>query len=235
MAYGRAARGFKAGGFNLTAPGGQETFGPETSWTYEAGLKTTWFDERLVLNTALFHIDWDDMQLSQFSPATGGYVSNAGESKSRGVEVEGAARVAPGLDLLGSFGYADTEFEEFVDQFGIDAEGHDLPFAPETTWSAGAQYRTSLGRALDFFVRGEYASVGSFFYDASNLAAESYALTSVRTGLESTHWRLEFWVNNAFDENYVPVAFQANPADPTFFVGESGAPRTFGVRYSLRF
>ena len=33
----------------------------------------------------------------------------------------------------------------------------------------------------------------------------------------------------SFDERYQPVAFQANPADPNYFVAESSAPRTFGV------
>jgi iron complex outermembrane receptor protein len=63
--YFSVARGFKAGGFNLTAPMGSESFGTETSWTYELGAKTQWFDDRLTANAAIFFVDWDDMQCGQ--------------------------------------------------------------------------------------------------------------------------------------------------------------------------
>lgn len=53
--------------------------------------------------------------------------------------------------------------------------------------------------------------------------------------MSGDHWRLEAWVRNAFDEEYVPVAFQPNPMDPKTFVGESGAPRTFGLTLSVEF
>ena len=46
-AYASASKGFKAGGFNLNAPSGQFSFEPETSWTYEVGVKRSWFEERL--------------------------------------------------------------------------------------------------------------------------------------------------------------------------------------------
>jgi iron complex outermembrane receptor protein len=233
--YVSAARGFKAGGFNLTAPVGQASFEPETSWTYEAGVKTTWLQDRLRASAAIFHIDWEDMQLSQFDPAAGGFVTNAGESRSRGVELEVVARPASALEIFGTCGFLDTEFERFTDQFGQDVSGRDLPFAPETTWSAGAQWSTDLHQDVRLFVRADYADVGEFSYDAGNLAQERYATAGLRAGLAGPNWRVEGWVRNAFDDEFVPVAFQPNPVDPTRFVGESGAPRTFGVSVKLEF
>lgn len=235
MVYGLVAKGFKAGGFNLTAPADAFTFGPETSWTYEVGFKSTWFDDRLLFNAAVFYIDWDDMQLSLFDPFAGGYVDNAGEATSKGFELELIARVAQGLELFATFGYTDAEFREYVDPFGADTRGNQLAFVPETTFSVGAQYTHDLGRGWNAFVRGEYVHVGSYFYDAGNREGERYGLANFRIGVGGPHVRIEAWIRNAFDEEYVLVAFQPNPADPNVFVGESGAPRTYGVSVSIDF
>jgi iron complex outermembrane receptor protein len=235
MTYASATRGFKAGGFNLDAPAGLIEFGPETSWAYELGAKSSWLEDTLSVNLALFYIDWEDMQLSQFDSMVGGFVTNAGESESKGVELEAAYRPIEQLEIFGSVGYTDTEFDEFVDPFGIDATGNDLPFAPETTWNIGAQWTSQIGQDMRFYARGEYVSVGSFAYDPGNVETESYELANFRAGIGGTNWRIEGWIRNAFDAEYVPIALQPSPVDRTVFVGENGAPRTYGITLSLRF
>jgi iron complex outermembrane receptor protein len=234
LAYATASKGYKAGGFNLNAPAGSFAFDTETSWAYELGVKKSFAEERVHVSAAAFYIDWEDQQLSLFDPAVGGYIANAGEATSQGVEIEADARVGAGWTVFGGFGLLDTEIEEFVDNFGQDTSGNDLPFAPETTWNAGAQYERDLpwgpeGDKASWFVRAEYVAVGDFAYDAGNLEQESYDLTNLRAGIQRGALALDVWVRNAFDEEYFPVAFQANPADPSFFLAESGAPRTFGV------
>jgi iron complex outermembrane receptor protein len=233
--YVLAARGFKAGGFNLTAPAGAVAFGPETSWTYEAGIKTAWLEDRLQIDAAVFHIDWKDMQLSQFDATTGGFVTNAGDATSQGVEVEATGKPCEELALFAGGGLLDTEFDRFVDQFGTDVSGRDLPFAPDATANTGAQWSHEVRRDLTLFARAEAFWVGRFFYDAGNRESERYELVNFRLGCAGRRWRLEGWIRNAFEENWVPVALQANPADPTFFVGESAAPRTFGVTLRVTF
>jgi len=222
--YVLAAKGFKAGGFNLAAPtAGEIIFGPEESWTYEWGVRKAWDEERHMVSAAAFYVDWDDRQLTRFDPSAGGYVVNAGGADSTGVEVEGRGRVAEGLDLFAGGGLLSTD---------VDATGNDLPFAPDSTWHLGAQYARELGGGR-VYVRGEYADTGDFFYDEGNLEKESFGLANFRIGYQAERWRLDVWVRNAFDEEYVPIAFQSNPLlNPTAFVGESGAPRTFGVTLS---
>jgi iron complex outermembrane receptor protein len=227
--YASAAKGFKAGGFNLNAPSGQFSFGPETSWTYELGVKKAWFEERVHAALALFFVDWEDMQLSLFDPSIGGYVDNAGASTSRGVELEADWEVDEHLTLFSGFGYTDTEIDEFVDQFGNDTSGNELPFAPETMWNLGAEYAGALARGMSWYVRGDYVNVGDFAYEPGNNETESYELANFRIGLRRDGWDASLWARNAFDEEYVPIAFQINPADPTQFVGENGAPATWGI------
>lgn len=233
--YFSVARGFKAGGFNLTAPTGSESFGTETSWAYELGVKSQWLDDRLSANAAVFYVDWDDMQLSQFDPMAGGFVSNAGKSSSQGIELELAGQICEHWSVFGTAGYLDTEFDSFIDQFGQDVSGRSLPFAPEFTFSAGSQYTQKLSDDAVGFARIDWFHVGEFFYDAGNLGAERYNLTNLRLGWTRKNVRIEGFCSNLFDEEYVAIAFQANPANPTQFVGANGAPRTYGVSFAVTF
>jgi iron complex outermembrane receptor protein len=232
-AYAYAAKGFKAGGFNLDAPPGRVSYSPETSWTYEVGVKARLLDGGLRLNAALFRIDWDDMQLSQFDAAVGGYVTNAGAATSRGFEFELGARPLEGLDAFATFGLTDSEFDSYVDPYGEDVSGNDLPFAPDLTASVGAQWTGDLGDGTSCRLRAEYGHVGRFSYDAGNREGDRFGLLNLRAGVGGEHWRIDVWVRNALDAEYVPVAFQPNPGDPTVFVGESGAPRTLGLTFRL--
>ena len=233
--YFSAARGFKAGGFNLTAPSGFESFGTETSWTYELGAKSQWLDDKLVANAAVFFIDWDDMQLSQFDPTAGGFVSNAGESTSHGVELELAGNVSEDLSLFGTAGYLETEFGNATDQNG-SVRGNNLPFAPKTTFGAGGQYSRRLQGGHDVFARIEWFHVGEFAYDASGAATERYNLTNLRLGWARNQVRVEGFVNNLLEEEYIGIAFDANPSPvASSYVGQNGAPRTFGLSMSVTF
>ena len=65
--------------------------------------------------------------------------------------------------------------------------------------------------------------------------SDQYNLTNLRAGLNYQNWRADLFVQNAFDEEYVAIAFQANPGDPTQFVGQNGAPRTFGLSVRVTF
>jgi iron complex outermembrane receptor protein len=233
MMYASAAQGFKAGGFNLAAPTGRIAFDPETSTTLELGAKKSWPTAGIDLAFALFWIDWSDMQLSLFDATVGGFVDNAGESTSQGFEIEALAEPVEGLQLSAAFGYVDTEFDEYVDPYGVDVSGNSLTFAPETTLALGAQYSWEVRRGLEPFVRVDWMDVGEFFYDPQNLESESYQLVDLRVGFRAEAVTLSVWAKNLFDEEYVPVAFQASPADPSVFVGESGAPQMVGV--TLRF
>ena len=233
--YLTVARGFKAGGFNLTAPAGQESFGNETSWTYELGAKSRWLDDRVQANAAVFFVDWDDMQLSQFDAAAGGFVSNAGESTSQGVELELSAEVSDELTVFGTAGYLETEFDRFTDQFGQDATGNSLPFAPDWTFGAGAHYERQISGEYAALLRVDYFHTGQFYYDAGNLGGDRYDLLNLRAGLDCGDVRFDLFLHNVLGEDYVPIAFQANPGDPTQFVGQNGAPRTVGVSLSVRF
>lgn len=236
LAYVEASKGYKAGGFNTLPIPGHSTFGEETSWTYETGLKTDWINHRVTANAALFHTDWNDLQLDVPAGAPGVfYIDNTGKASSQGGEIELGVQPLTGLSLFGGLGLLSTELDSGSTASGMDVSGNNLPFAPHLTWHAGTQYSQTFRNQFVGFIRMEGVGTARYYYDAVNGASQpSYALANFRAGIGSTHWRIETWVNNLFDKDYIPLAF-AYPLAQSGYVGESGAPRTVGVSLSLPF
>ena len=88
-----------------------------------------------------------------------------------------------------------------------------------------------------FYFRVQLSKYGDFQYDASNAAGQtSYQLINFRSGIRTKHWFAEGWADNAFNAHYVPIAIPyAQLGAPSGYVGESGAPATYGVRLGLNF
>jgi iron complex outermembrane receptor protein len=238
MAYATVAEGYRAGGFNSTFPTpAQIPFGPERSWSYEVGAKTSLLNNRLTLNADVFHIDWHHLQLETPIPGepSAFFISNAGDARSTGFETEGDLQVCSGLDLFAGVGFTHARFENAIQPNGKSASGNRLPQAPETTWNVGAQVTVPLPHELRTYARVEVIGVGPYSYDATNIEGQSaYVLTNFRVGVGGTWWRVEGYMNNAFNTNYVPIAFQF-PGSASGYVGESGDPMTAGVTLGLNF
>ena len=236
MIYASGSRGFKAGGFNPTAPPGASTYDEEHTWNAEGGLKTTWANGRVRANAALFYIDWTDLQLNLPIPGGSFYISNVGGATSRGVELEVTARAADGVDVFGSFGYTRARFSDGSTSMGADVSDNKVPFTPDYTGSLGIQVSRNVRQNLLAFGRAELVCRGSFQYDDANTQGQdAYALVNLRAGVEIRKVSIEGWMRNAFDKRYIPTAFGYPGLAPSGFVGESGAPRTFGVSVGVRF
>lgn len=246
--YATVGRGYKAGGFNPISPPGYESYGEEYNWNYEVGAKTTWLEDRLSVNLALFYIDWENLQLNQPSGAPGQfYIANAGSADSKGVEVEVRARPLSGWDLFAGAAYTDARFQSgatagHTDAFGNDSlvgvGGNHLIYTPDFTANAGMQYSLAVCRQATLYARAEVVAYGRYFYNPANTAyQDAYALANFRAGVRGNHWYAEGWVRNAFDSQYVPIAFEfPNGAfGGSGFVGENGAPVTYGLRAGLTF
>jgi len=69
LAYLTYGKGFRTGGFNPATPLAIRLYQNEVSTNYEGGIKSTLLDNRLVLNAAAFHTEFDNQQFF-FSQAT---------------------------------------------------------------------------------------------------------------------------------------------------------------------
>lgn len=238
MAYASIGGGFKAGGFNPASPPGSEGYGEEHTLNIEGGIKSSWAAGRVRANAAIFFIDWSDLQLNlpnPFVPAQF-YIANVDGASSRGFELELNARTLPNVEVFGSFGYTRARFDDGTVSSEADVSGNRLPIAPEFTFNLGAQFSQALTSALSLYGRGELTAYGSFHYDDLNRAEQdAYSLVNFRTGVRSGFVFGEFWIKNAFDTNYVPLAFPYLGFAPSGFIGEAGRPRTFGISGGITF
>ncbi len=238
MAYASIGGGFKAGGFNPASPVGNEGYGEEHTLNVEGGVKSTLLGGRVHANAAVFFIDWSDMQLNlpnPFVPAQF-YIANVDGASSRGLELELTARARPNVDVFGSFGYTRARFDDGTMSSGADVSGNRLPIAPEYTFNIGAQFSQALTNTLSLYGRGELTAYGSFHYDDLNREQQdAYSLANFRAGVRRGLVFGEFWIKNAFDTKYVPLAFPYLGFAPSGFIGEAGRPRTFGVSGGIAF
>jgi iron complex outermembrane recepter protein len=236
--YGTASRGFKAGGFNPASPVGAEAYDQERSWNYEAGVKTSALGDRLSANVAAFYIDWTDVQVNIPNPGVPGqfFIGNAAGATSTGVEFEIHARPDQGLDLFGGTGFTHARFANGSVSNGVNVSRNKLANAPSYTADFGVQYSRPLRGALSLTARAEAICYGNYEYDDANTAGQdAYTLTNLRAGVRGKHAFGELWIRNAFDTRYIPVAFPYPGLAPSGFVGESGTPRTFGIRAGVMF
>ena len=174
MTYGSAARGYKAGGFNLDrvqskdglsisgagiAPVNDTSFPGEFVDSYELGTKTTWAGGNLLLNATLFHQTYSDFQLNSFL-GTSFVVRSIPKVVSQGIDAELMWKpvAVKGLMLHGGLTYADTKYgherptAEFMigatpDKYGAlyKLPGSQASFAPKWSTSGSATYEWDVG------------------------------------------------------------------------------------------
>ena len=267
MIYALAASGYKTGGFNArsAAAGVPVEFGPETSITYELGVKSVLADGRLVLNADVYSMTLKEFQDSTLNPLTGtGFiVANAGDRRVRGVEADAQWRVAEPLTLKGSVGYMDAEFTDYTAgqcnnlnslPVGTRAgtcnyNGRAPAYSPKWTASLAAQYDAPLmDTGLNWFVNADISYVSSKFMDTTldpRSFEPSVTLLGLRAGISSPKgWRISAFGKNLTDEAY----FYAKSLQPLNafisaggltqaqgFVGWYAPPRTYGIEASAKF
>jgi iron complex outermembrane receptor protein len=147
------------------------------------------------------------------------------------------ARVQPGLDVFAALGYTHATFKDGSISSGVRVAGNRIPNTPDYTATIGSLFSRALGSSVTVFGGADVTFVGAYTYDDLNQAGQAaYSLARLRGGLRANRLTVEAWARNLFDTAYVPVAFAFDPRlAPSGFVGESGAPRTFGITAGVTF
>ncbi len=218
IAYLTVSEGYRLGGVNpvplCTDPTQQVCATPDeiliksdTTTNYELGMRSQWSD-KVVLNGALFYVDWDDIQVTDFTE-TGGQpiITNGSSAESLGVELSGQWYITNTLSLLGSYAYTKAELTDDAPGLigGIDGEDGDrLPGSPEHQAFLALNYGIALtdGSGLEFDWSMTYTS------DVLTKAGErdngeeldAYALHNVSATWLKDAWRVTLYADNVFDE-----------------------------------
>jgi iron complex outermembrane receptor protein len=247
LIYGLYSEGFRVGGINNGnqpfAPGIPDTYESDELQNYEAGFKSRWMNDQLQLNSSLFWIEWDDIQVEPRDPAGNiPFTTNGGSAEVGGVEwaLAWLPTDALRLDFTGTY-YFTHELSE--DQpllpgasptviTGLD--GDELPNVPEFQLYFSANYGVQLfGRPL--------ALIGDLTYrdDADtefrtdspfNIQLDSFTVVNLFANMEVTDTvTVGLYVKNATDELAVYDGI-GTFQDPQAIV--ANRPRTYGA--SLR-
>ena len=116
MVYATYATGYK--GPAIDSLNGQiKRVKPETVESYEAGVKSTLWEGRMILNASIYRSDFTDFQaqaldLTSATPRLG--LTNAGLMRAQGIEVETTIKLAEGLTVGGSVSYNDAQFKDYT-------------------------------------------------------------------------------------------------------------------------
>ncbi len=241
MLYGQFSNGFRNGGFPARTPPGSGlnfddvSYGPEFVDSFEIGAKTSFLDNALRLNAALFIADYTDQQINGtvVDPESNGTVStiqNVGASKIQGIEIEANWLIKDNFRIDMSLGYLNTKLKEIDSADGllvlndgtnlrkaVSADDDiELPFAPELQLNIGGNYSfylnngAELRNRLDVIYESEqYSSIAN--YDFGRLPS-STRVNYLLTYVPDAPWEIGAGVRNLFDEDIVTNAsFNTGP------------------------
>jgi iron complex outermembrane receptor protein len=239
--YFSATRGFKSGGFNITAQEPGKAFGPEFAWSYEGGLKRTMADGRVRANTAMFYTAYRDLQVQSFVRPAVIDISNAGAASITGLEVEVAATAGHGVRFAGNVSWLEATYDRYlaraVGGTTFDAAGNRLNNAPEWSGSGSAVYEFATGRTGMASLRGDVSWQSRVFFTPLNDAVETqhaYGLVHLRAGFEprSHRWEMAIYVRNLTNTEYITGT--AN-VPLTAITGRPGEPRHWATQFTVRY
>jgi iron complex outermembrane receptor protein len=262
LIYASASKGFKGGGWPISVPVASRAnipLIPETSWSYELGAKTQWFDRRLTLNVAGYLAKTKNLQVRSF---ISGVLrdNNAGEAEVKGIEVESVVQPTRDLSLGLRYAYTDAKYKSFKDcaAGGADCTGNRMPASPENDLSLFGEYRLGLGDASLTF-RTDVRWADEFELNPTNtqdLVVPKTAIkglwnASVTYEPAGANWKLQLWGRNLTGRTYVVYAFNYNvfaltpvEARPVAQGGMGlveadrasiNPPRTFGATLTVKF
>lgn len=195
MAYASISTGYRPGGFNADSTA-SSLYGKETTTAYEVGLKSNFFDRRLMLNMSAYLTDYKNRQeaLTTGVPALGpdgeqvgvdfrSDFTNVPKSRIYGLEIETALNITRGLRLDFSMGYINAKItsdfigtDQFRPELGLDTnfKGNRLPWTPKVKFNIGLQYETELAGGT-ITARGDYSYTDDQFSEYFNRTPENTA------------------------------------------------------------
>ncbi len=131
--YASWARGFKGGGFDprmnvvgtkISDATARAGYLPETIDTLELGLKSSYNNNRILTNIAVFDSKYKDVQIpgsvevdtnNDGRPDSfAGVTTNAGKAKIRGFEIEASAKLTNALSVTGMVSHISAEYTQFL-------------------------------------------------------------------------------------------------------------------------
>jgi iron complex outermembrane receptor protein len=218
MVYGSWAHGYKGQAVDADMFLSQAGFdtspvAPETSRSWEVGLKSQFWDRRITVNITGYNTTFSGYQTTSSGTDGSGapVLRSAGKLYTKGIEGEVVLRPVDGLRLAGNFLFADNKFGDLV-VGGVNLKGGDPLNAPETKWGVTGSYDFAAG-GVGVNLNANYTWTSQTLFtnlaDANNLnsiwrrPAFGVANAAINFSFADDHYKLSFYVKNLFDKHYV--------------------------------
>ncbi len=231
--YFKRAEGYNAGVFSVGALNHLdytdfEAFDtpadPEETTSWEIGMKSEWWDNRLRVNAAVFYNDNENLQITEFVNGVR-TLRNSGENETEGLEIDFNALLTDTLSLTGAYGYRKTDLDDGTARSdGKHSGSLALVYARPLNWGyLDARLDTNYTDAQEFS--------GSPFGNA-----RSRTLLNARLGVSEIQLgnagslRIAAWGRNLTDEEYVVYGADLGVNQGLgYAVSMFGTPRSYGL------
>jgi outer membrane receptor protein involved in Fe transport len=276
MTYLTISEGYRQGGLNLGPPcieplpdeqtfclnEGEVLIKPDTTTNYEVGLRSLWLDGRLLLNAAVYQIDWEDIQVLGTSDVGAvPIIENGGTAETRGLELTTRWSITDSLQLAASFALNDAQLTSDADGLvdGVDAsDGDRLAGTPEQQGTLLLDYARPLDNGWTFNANYSLTAVSDVYTKVGGPrnggeVLPGYAVHGAAVGLSNSAWTVTLYSDNLFDK-YAVTSVRRDPSyiymverfDPvtgdqissipsrTYFQSML-RPRTIGLEVAYRF
>lgn len=241
--YATYSKGFKSGVYDLNGTA-TTPVNPEKIEAWEAGFKTSQglFD----LNIAAFYYDYKDLQVQINS---GGFdlLTNAGEARNYGADIEGTLRLSPEFQISGGFAYLHARYRNYPDATilvpnpgggntpvsNVDLSGFKVTRAPTWTLNLNAQYE----REFSF---GTIALMGNMYHtddvpleQSGRLQQDAYTMFNGSISFRplDSNFKFTLWGKNLSNEKVIQGSFFTGAGDQVSYA----PPRTYGISANYAF
>lgn len=253
LVYATYSKGFRPGGINRrsTLPPYQADY----LKNYEAGWKTTWFNNSFRWNGAVYLEDWKNFQFSILGANGLTEIKNANQARIKGVESDITWVPARGLTINASAAYTDAKLSAnycgFTDSAGNPItqcaspqapDGQVLPVTPKFKSNVTVRYDFNLGD-WDAFAQGSYVGQTSNWTDLRTLERgligkqPRYSTVDLSTGIDKDGLSLSLYLKNIFDKraslNRYAECAESLCYPMTYIVPNQ--PRTLGIKLGKQF
>jgi iron complex outermembrane recepter protein len=259
MVYATWSEGYRPGGINRrsTLPPYQSDF----LTNYELGWKTSWADNKLVFNGALFREEWDDFQFSYLGQNGLTEIRNANAARIDGLELDLAWAATYNLQINAGFAWYDAKLTRDYcvatdAQGNLDPEcflpvddapdrafgGTRLPVTAKFKGNVNARY-TFDWQGGEAYWQASVAHQGDRTNDLREAQSAvfgklgAYTLTDLSAGWRKDSWSVDVFLKNAFNTRGELARFSECAALTCGFESYTvfAQPRTLGVRFSKEF
>jgi iron complex outermembrane receptor protein len=262
-------RGYKGETYDITssftpALAAKGPVQPETSNSYELGIKSQFFERRLTLNLTAFDTEYANFQAQTIVPGLGnGFVlANVGSLRTRGLELDGRAILASGFNIGFGVDYLDATIISYPDgqcyytQTAAEGcvtnasgsfwnlDGKTLPNAPRWKGNINVQYshdipNTNLSGSVT--VSAKYQSLVNYSLSPDPMTVQpGFATGNVDFGIQplsGPRYKIDVFLNNIFDTHYYAgmTDYSAFSSANTFGFVPRDFRRYAGARLSFSF